>query len=244
MDTAQEKARQGAEEGTVVIADEQTGGRGRLKRSWISPKGNIALSVILQPDTTILPYLIMIASLAVARSIESVAGQKTQIKWPNDVIIDGKKVCGILIDNEMKRNKVDFSIVGIGINVNLNVADYAGITDTATTLKATPDDDLRVRLVRQLLTEFEKFYLQLPDVKSIYEAWRNRLVTLGNRVKATWCKQVIEGAAEDVDERGALLVRDAHGDLIKVVAGDVTLRENPKHQTRSTKQIQNNNTKT
>jgi BirA family biotin operon repressor/biotin-[acetyl-CoA-carboxylase] ligase len=224
MDTAREKARQGEEEGTVVIAGEQTAGRGRLKRSWLTPEGNIALSILLRPANASLPYLIMIASLAAARSIESVSGQTTQIKWPNDVLIDGKKICGILIENELKGNKVDFSIIGIGINVALKVTDHKEIADTATSLTTKQNDDLRLKLIKALLQEFDKLYFQLPDGKAIYEAWRRKLLTLGKSVKATWGKQVIEGTAEDVDENGALLIRDVHGDLVKVVAGDVSLR--------------------
>jgi BirA family biotin operon repressor/biotin-[acetyl-CoA-carboxylase] ligase len=97
MDTARQVARQKTADGTVIIAGQQTAGRGRLKHSWLSPAGSIALSIVLYPDIAGLPYLIMIASLAVVRSIEAVAGMKTQIKWPNDVLIDGKKVCGILV---------------------------------------------------------------------------------------------------------------------------------------------------
>jgi BirA family biotin operon repressor/biotin-[acetyl-CoA-carboxylase] ligase len=225
MDTAREKARQAALEGTVVIAGEQTAGRGRLKRSWLSPEGNIALSIILRPEVSALPYLIMIASLAVVQSIDYVTGQKTQIKWPNDILISGKKVCGILIENELKGNKVDFSIIGIGINTDLNVAGHEEIAGTAVSLKAQPNDDLRLQLIRALFTEFEQLYLKLPEDKPIYEAWRKKLVTLGKHVKATWGTQIIEGVAEDVDETGALTIRRSDGTLFKVVAGDVTLRE-------------------
>jgi BirA family transcriptional regulator, biotin operon repressor / biotin---[acetyl-CoA-carboxylase] ligase len=224
MDTAREKARQGALEGTVVIAGEQTAGRGRLKRSWLSPEGNVALSLIMRPDIVSLPYLIMIASLAAARSIDAVTGQKTQIKWPNDVLIAGKKVCGILIENEFKGNNVAFSVIGIGINTDLKVAGYKEIADTAASLSSGPNSGLRLKLIQALLSEFEVFYLKLPEGKPIYEAWRGRLVTLGKKVRATWGTQVIEGVAESVDEDGALYIRDEEGELRKVVAGDVTLR--------------------
>jgi BirA family transcriptional regulator, biotin operon repressor / biotin---[acetyl-CoA-carboxylase] ligase len=224
MDTARENARQGAVEGTVVLADEQTAGRGRLKRSWLSPEGNIALSIILRPNIASLPYLIMIASIATARSIEAVAGEKTQIKWPNDVLIDGKKVCGILIENEFKGNKAEFSVIGIGINTGLQVTSHKEIADTAASLRSAPDSGLRLKLIQMLLNNFEALYLTLPEGKSIYESWRGRLVTVGKKVKATWGVQVIEGVAESVDNSGALLIRDEGGELRKVVAGDVTLR--------------------
>jgi BirA family transcriptional regulator, biotin operon repressor / biotin---[acetyl-CoA-carboxylase] ligase len=225
MDAARDKARAGVLEGTVIIAGEQTAGRGRLKRSWLSPKGNIALSIIIHPDIATLPYLIMVASLAVVQSIESVTGQKTRIKWPNDILIGGKKVCGILIENELKGNKAAYSIIGIGINTNLNTAEHDEIARTATSLKNPADADLRLKLVISLLTEFEKLYVQLPNGKDIFKAWRDKLATLGKRVKATWGDQIIEGVAQDVDESGALLVRGNDGEVTKVVGGDVTLRE-------------------
>jgi len=226
MDTARREIKQGANEGTVIIAGEQTGGRGRLKRAWLSPRGNIALSIILYPDITALPYLIMIASLAAVQSIETAAGIKTQIKWPNDILIDGKKVCGILIENEVKGNKVSSSIIGIGINVDLDVAGFSEIADTAASLTSKREKhDIRIKMIKALLTEFERLYLLLPDGKSIFEAWRARLATLGQRVRATSGNLTIEGIAEGVEESGALAIRGADGVVSKVVAGDVTLRE-------------------
>jgi BirA family biotin operon repressor/biotin-[acetyl-CoA-carboxylase] ligase len=225
MDAARQEALKGAVAGTVVIAGEQTEGRGRLKRKWLSPEGNIALSIILYPDTAGLPYLIMIASLAAVKSIETVTGKKTQIKWPNDILIDGKKVGGILIENEVRGNKVAYSIIGIGINVDLEVADYTDISTTAISLTSkSVKDNMRVKIVRSLLTEFEKLYLKLPDEKSIYKAWRDKLATLGKKVRAESGSRTIEGMAESVDESGALVIREADGRLTKVVAGDVTLR--------------------
>ncbi len=226
MDAARAEALKRAAEGTVVIAGEQTGGRGRLKRQWLSPEGNIALSIVLYPDIAHLPYLIMIASLAAVYSIESVTGVKAQIKWPNDVLIDEKKVCGILIENQLKGKKTDYSIVGIGINVNLNPTDYADIAETAVSLKNPKHKgDLRLKLIKALLQEFDELYVNLPHPKPIYKAWRGRLVTLGKKVKATSGSQIIEGIAKAVDEDGALWIRGAEGTLTKVVAGDVTLRE-------------------
>ncbi len=221
MDAAREQALKGAAEGTAVIAGEQTEGRGRLKRKWLAPTGNIALSIILYPNIASLPYLIMVASLAVVKAIKSVTGVDVQIKWPNDILIGGKKVSGILIENEVRGNKVVYSIVGIGINVGLSISKHKEIADIATSL----DDDIdRIKLIRSLLQEFDKLYQQLPDVKTIYKSWRDNLVTLGKQVKATWGKQAIEGIAEDVDKDGALSIREKDGEIIKVVAGDVTLR--------------------
>ena len=226
MDTARSEALKGAQEGAVVFAGEQTGGRGRLERGWISPEGNIALSVILYPDIKNLPYLIMITSLAVVKSIEAVAGLKAGIKWPNDILIGGKKVGGILIENEVKGNKVAYSIVGIGINVALKVENYIEIADTATGLKNGIDKgEIRIKIIRTLLREFDRLYLKLPHGEAIYKAWRDRLVTLGKKVRARSGNQVIEGVAEEVDDDGALVIREGDGRQTKVVAGDVTLRE-------------------
>jgi BirA family biotin operon repressor/biotin-[acetyl-CoA-carboxylase] ligase len=226
MDTARQMARQGATDGTIIIAGEQTAGKGRMKRSWLSPRGNIALSIVLYPDIPSLPYLIMIASLAVVHAIETVTGVKAQIKWPNDVLIDGKKVCGILIENQVNGNKVAYSIVGIGINVDLNTADYPEISSTSISLDSKSVPDLRIKIIRSLLAEFERLYLKLPDGRLIYEAWYSQLFTLGKKVRATTGTKIIEGLADSVDETGALSIRKPDGTLVKVVAGDVTLREN------------------
>ncbi len=227
MDIAREEAGRGTAEGTVVITGEQTEGRGRMRRTWLSPEGNIALSIVLYPDIAGLPYLVMIASLAVARSIEAVTGLKTQIKWPNDILIGGKKVCGILIENDVKGNRVDYAIVGIGINVDLKASDVDEISATATSLKDELDRCvLRATVIRHLLTEFERLYLLLPEGESIFKAWRARLDTLGKRVTVSSGGDVLEGVAESVDESGVLSIRQSDGVLVDVVAGDVTLRDN------------------
>jgi BirA family biotin operon repressor/biotin-[acetyl-CoA-carboxylase] ligase len=226
MDAARAAARRGAAEGTIVVAGEQTGGRGRLKRTWFTPPGNLALSMILYPPLATLPYLVMVASLAVADAIEKYAGPKAQIKWPNDILIGGKKVGGILIENEVKAAGVARAIVGIGINVGLRPGDIEEIAATAAGLEAVSSREVSSRLVlKYLLEEFERLYRRLPDGRTIFEAWRGRLVTLGSQVTARWGKDIIEGIAESVDESGALYIRRADGVLSRVVAGDVTLSE-------------------
>ncbi len=226
MDVARREAKQGAPEGTVIVAGEQTGGRGRVKRHWLSPRGNIALSIILYPGISYLPYLIMIASLAVVHSIETVTSLKPQIKWPNDILISGKKVGGILTESELKGSRVEYSIIGIGINIGLRLSDFPEIAATATSI----NDELRrnvspVDVVRHLLVEIERLYLTLPGGESIYEEWRDRLVTLGQRVCVKSGNSSFEGVAESVDRSGALMLRHADGSSIRIVAGDVTLRD-------------------
>jgi BirA family biotin operon repressor/biotin-[acetyl-CoA-carboxylase] ligase len=224
MAEARREAERGAKEGTVIIAGEQTEGRGRLQRKWLSPEGNIALSVLLYPGISSLPYLIMIASLAAVQAIREAAGVEAEIKWPNDILIGGKKAGGILIENRVSGNKVDYAIIGIGINTALRVADYAEIAETAASLQDRAGKDLRAGLIASLLNEFERLYLRLPDGKPVYEAWRDKLATLGKRVRAASGSRTIEGIAESVDEDGSLVIRRADGKVTKVVAGEVTLR--------------------
>ncbi|MBA7560312.1 Bifunctional ligase/repressor BirA [subsurface metagenome] len=226
MEVAKQEAQLGAVDGTVVIADEQTAGRGRIKRVWLSPKGSIALSIILYPSVVNLPSLIMLASLAVVHSIEAVTGLRSQVKWPNDVLINGRKVCGILIESSVRGNIVDYAIIGIGVNVNLRLSDFPEILSTATSLSAELGRDVsRLRVIRRLLAEVERLYLALQAGGSIYEEWRDSLVTLGRRVRVKSGKIVYEGVAESVARDGSLLLRHSNGNLSKIVAGDVTLRD-------------------
>ncbi len=223
-DLAKQEAQKGAAEGTVVIADEQVAGKGRLRRVWLSPKGSIALSVILYPGVAYLSPLIMVASLAVAHGIEAVTGLKAQLKWPNDVMVNGRKVCGILIENSVRGNIVEYAVIGIGINVNLRLADFPGIQSTATSLSDELGKDVsRLDVTRGLLAEIEKLYLALSAGESVYREWRNRLVTLGRKVHVKSGRTDCEGIAESAASDGSLLLRQPDGSLTKIVAGDVTL---------------------
>ncbi len=226
MEVAKREAKRGVAEGTVVIADVQTAGKGRIKRIWLSPSGNIALSIILYPSVAYLSSLVMLASLAVIYSIETVTGLKLQLKWPNDVLINGRKVCGILIESDVSGNKVDYAIIGIGINVNLRPADFPELSLIITSLFNELGREVsRLAIIRHLLVEVERLYLALLSGESIYEQWRDRLVTLGRRVQVRWGKTVYEGIAESIAKDGSLLLRCPDGSLTRVVAGDVTLHD-------------------
>ena len=223
---AKEEARRGAEEGAVVIAEEQTLGRGRLKRAWLSPKGSLALSVILYPGLEYLPFLIMLASLAVVRSIEAVTGLQARIKWPNDVLLNEKKVCGILVESEVRGEVVNYAVIGIGVNVNLRIPDFPELLPAATSLSQEMGGEVsRLGLVRRLLVEMDRLYLVLPGGGAIYEAWRDSLATLGQEVCAASGEAEYAGIAESVARDGSLLVRRPDSSLIRVVAGDVALRQ-------------------
>ncbi len=226
MEVAKQEVQRGAVAGTVIIVDEQTAGRGRIKRLWLSPQGNIALSVILYPGVAYLPFLIMLVSLAVVHSIEAVTGLKSQLKWPNDVLINGKKVCGILVESNVQSDIVDYAIIGIGINVDLRLADFPEIQSTATSLSDEAGRDVsRLNVIRCLLVEIERLYLTLAANNSIYEEWRDSLATLGSRVQVKSGETIYEGIAESVARDGSLLLRHSDGNLTRIVAGDVTLRD-------------------
>jgi BirA family biotin operon repressor/biotin-[acetyl-CoA-carboxylase] ligase len=225
-DAAKEEAQKGASEGTVIVADEQTAGRGRIRRGWLSPKGSIAFSIILYPEVAYLPSLIMVASLGVVHCIEKVTGLKAEIKWPNDVLIKGKKVCGILIESEVKGKRVDYAVLGIGVNVNIKLSDFPEILPSATSLSHELGRKVsRLELLRCLLAEIEKLYLALPSGDEVFREWRDNLVTLGKRVKVSSGETSYEGIAESVASDGSLLLRQPDGSLTKIVAGDVTLRD-------------------
>jgi BirA family biotin operon repressor/biotin-[acetyl-CoA-carboxylase] ligase len=224
-DIARQQALAKCPEGTAVIADRQTSGRGRLKREWVTPQGNIVVSVVLYPARKELPFLTMLAALAVQYAIRKTTGLKCQLKWPNDVLINGKKVCGILLESRAAANSVDYAIIGIGINVNMKLADYPEISAIATSLAdETGEEVSRAATLQNLFVEMEKLYLRLQAGESILAEWRENLVTLGKQIHVRAGDDVFEGIAEAVAEDGSLLLRCADGRSMTFTAGDVTLK--------------------
>ena len=225
MDVARQAASEGVAEGAIVLTEEQTAGRGRLGRSWLSPRGSIALSVILRPTLAELAGLNMVAPLAVARCIERVTALKTAIKWPNDVLIRGRKVCGVLLENSVRGDVVDWAIIGIGLNVNLEVSSLPEIADIATSLSAELGRELpRQQLLCSLLEELEWLYLGLKRGEPLHLEWRERLETLGKQVSVSSGEVIREGVAVGVARDGSLLLRRHDGSVETIVAGEVTLR--------------------
>lgn len=229
QDLARELARAGAPEGTVVLAGRQTAGRGRLGRSFISPQGGLYFTVILRPALKsasggqLLP---IIAALAVARGLEQVAGLKTALKWPNDVLVGGRKVCGILAESELAGQAVNYVLLGIGVNVNADMSAYPEIAAIATSAAAEVGRQIsREALAAAILNELEELYLAAQAGKRAHDEWRARLVTLGRQVRVTCGQTVEEGLAEDVDADGSLILRRPDGSRVTIAAGDVTLRE-------------------
>ncbi len=224
MEVAKKLAREGATEGTIVIADQQTSGKGRLGRTWLSPDSNLAMSIILHPPLNFLPKLIMIASVAVVRAIKDVTGIKAQIKWPNDVMIKDKKVCGILIENEVKGGTVNFSIIGIGININLNAVAFPEISAIATSLSHELGREApRAELTCTILYEIEKLYLKAQSGISVYKEWQKHMETIGKLIRVQSGESVEQGKAEAVTQNGNLILRHSDGSSSEIISGDVTI---------------------
>lgn len=220
MDVARKAAQEGASEGTLVIADEQAAGRGRQGRAWLSPPGSLSLSLVLRPQIAHLPYLIMVASVAAVRAISRTTGLSARIKWPNDVLIGGKKVSGILIESHLRGGGVDFAILGIGINVNLDPSLFPPLAYPATSLSTELGHPVsRLEILWRLLEEIERLYLGLREGQSPYQEWRQRLETLGRRVRVEVGETIEEGLAEEVGQDGSLLLRRTDDTLARLVAG-------------------------
>jgi BirA family biotin operon repressor/biotin-[acetyl-CoA-carboxylase] ligase len=225
QDLARRLAQAGAAEGTVVLAGRQTAGRGRLGRSFISPRGGLYFTVVLRPAPEHLRPLPIIAALAVARGLERVAGLRTALKWPNDVLVGGRKVCGILVESELMGQAVSYALVGIGLNVNADMAAYPEIAAIATSAAVEAGCPVsREALAAVVLSELEALYLAAQAGRWVQDEWRARLETLGRQVRVTFGQTVEEGLAEDVDGDGSLILRRADGSRVTIVAGDVTLR--------------------
>jgi BirA family biotin operon repressor/biotin-[acetyl-CoA-carboxylase] ligase len=226
MDEARRLAEQEAPEGTVVIAEEQTAGRGRFDRSWISPRGqNLSFSVMLRPTATQLPFMNMAATLAVSEALAELTGLVPTIKWPNDVRINGLKASGILIETSIEGGMVGYAIVGIGLNVNFDPSEFPEIAPTATSIiRETGQEADRTEVLRVVLEHFDDLYRAVKEGRSLTEEWSARLETLGRTVQIRWRDTVMEGRAESVDEQGNLVLTRADGSTFTAVAGEVTLQ--------------------
>ncbi|WP_027718393.1 biotin--[acetyl-CoA-carboxylase] ligase [Desulfovirgula thermocuniculi] len=228
---ARELAARGVPEGTLVVAEEQTGGRGRLGRGWFSPyaKG-IWCSLILRPSLSPLdaPPLTMLAAVAVAEALQRAAGLKPGIKWPNDLLAGGRKLCGILTELDAEVEKVNHLIVGIGVNVNIAPGEFPpDLAETATSVLAvTGRRASRVRLLQEMLAALEYWYLrwQKEGFSPVLSRWKEYSVTLGRAVLVTSHRESYEGWAEDVDESGSLILRLPGGQRQKICSGEVSLR--------------------
>ncbi len=217
--------------GMVVIAEQQKGGRGRLKRKWLSPRGGIWLSVVLEPEipTARITTLPFVAALAVCETIREATGLVATLKWPNDVMIAGKKVAGILLDISAEAEQVNYAVIGIGVNANVDsVAISSRIEDNRiTSIKDELKRDVnRLELTRLLLEKLELHYLELEQrgPAAIISAWRKNSDMLGRKVSVVQSGKVIhQGTAADLADDGSLVIKTDKGN-VSVVFGDIHVR--------------------
>ncbi|MFH1846827.1 MAG: biotin--[acetyl-CoA-carboxylase] ligase [Candidatus Omnitrophota bacterium] len=222
-DIAYKLAEDGAMEGSVVISESQVSGRGRMRRKWDSPHGGIYLSIILRPEMDIeeLPCITLVSALAVVRAVKRICPLDVKIKWPNDVLIGGRKVCGILTEVKAQPGMVDFLILGIGINVNIKKQD---IPAEATSLKIEAEEHIdRKRLLGYMLEEIEKIYQCLikEGFSSIRQECKENLMMLNKRVTINDYNRAVEGVALDIDEKGLLILQTDDGKCRRIFSGDV-----------------------
>lgn len=228
-------AANGEPEGAIVIAEQQTEGRGRLARSWFSPEtGGIWFSLILRPavqpaDAAKFTFL---GAVAVGNAIRAVTGLPAEIKWPNDIHFQGRKLAGILTELSAELDAINHIVMGIGINVNIDADLFpADIRNIATSLQGETGQAIsRQQLLRKILEEFETLYdeVKARGFGSVFTAWRGMNCTLGREVSVLSVSQQIEGTAVDIDEEGALIIQKQDGTRERVVAGDVTVRRTAK----------------
>ena len=222
----------GAQDGTIVVAEEQTGGKGRLERNFYSPRGKgIWFSVILRPNFSPhdAPKFTLMSAVAVAEAM-SRFNLQAQIKWPNDILFDGRKLVGILTEMSGEIGKIAYIVIGVGINVNITREEFPeDLKPIAASLSEMNGDSIsRVKFFRAVLEEFDKLYQMVTKFGfgKIIERWRKYNITLGKNVRVIAAADGTEsftGKAVDLDETGALIVETAYG-LKTVYAGDVSIR--------------------
>lgn len=226
-DLAAELARGGASEGTAILAETQTKGRGRQGRKWISQEGkSLTFSIVLRPSLPqeLFTELTLAAAVGVARALER-HGFHPAIKWPNDLLISGRKVCGILTEVGPKKDKMASAILGIGLNLTQNPGDFpADLRPAATSLKMQRNKvPSREALLQEILSRLEEAYGWVREGRfhRVLSEWRKRSILTGKQVKVVLGGRSFFAQVLDVDERGALLVRTDVGTVERLTAGEV-----------------------
>ncbi len=227
---ATREARADAPHGTIVIADEQIAGRGRLDRSWSSAANKgIWMSVILRPQISpqFASQYTLVAAVAVAKAIEELTDISPSIKWPNDLLIEGKKITGILTELQADMDRVHSIIIGIGINVNHTAEAFPNELQTiATSLKIAAGKDIdRAKLVSKVLHYLERYtsVYEMHGFKPIKLLWESYNCTIGTRIRATMLRETVEGLATAITDDGVLLVKLDDGEIRKIISADISL---------------------
>jgi len=223
-------ARDGAPEGTVVAADAQGKGKGRMNRVWQSPPGrNLYVSIILRPSIAppAAPQLTLVAGVAVADLLTACGLKDVTIKWPNDILISGKKVCGILTEMNSSARGIDFIILGAGLNINMNRENFEpALCDTATSLKIeTGKTHDRIEIISGLLNFFETWYRVFLSVgfPGVRDAWLRHTDILGRQIRVVFQEDTKTGVVMGIDDDGTIMMQGADGTTQRVIAGDVYL---------------------
>lgn len=227
---AKKKAEDGASHGTLVITECQNGGRGRRGKKWISPSGSgIWMSFILRPE--IHPYtasmLTLVAALAAVSALKKIGGLNCNIKWPNDIVVNGKKVCGILTEMSSELDAVNYVIIGIGFNVNTTEFDEDIRTIASSLFLETGLKIKRSQVVADFAKCFEKYYkifIQTQDMNGLMNEYNSLLINAGKEVKINNIKSEFIGNAIGINERGELLVKKQDGSIENIMSGEVSVR--------------------
>jgi BirA family biotin operon repressor/biotin-[acetyl-CoA-carboxylase] ligase len=231
-DEVEQAARANRDEGLVVFAESQTRGRGRRGRRWSSPTGKgLWFSILLRPQLAPgeCTQLTVATATALVRAIRSVTGVTPEIKWPNDLLVRGKKLAGILTELSAELDHVRYVIIGIGIDCNQTTSDFPReLRDIATSLKLTSGKTIsRTDLAVAVLRELDVDYARIldGDFNSVAEEWAGHCSTLGRQVEIEVGQRRITGRAEALDESGALMLRTEHGQVERVICGDVIMTQ-------------------
>ena len=233
QERARELARSGTPHGTLVVAGIQTGGWGRLGRPWGSPAGGLWMSLVLRPnlDASLAPRVTQAAAVGVAKALWAL-GVEARIKWPNDLLVAGRKVCGILAESGTKYapegrpkpsevRRLNYVVLGIGMNANLDPGDLAVPDREVTTVRSELGRDVDLlELLRALLTNLDAELLRIEDFTSVLEDWRALNCTLGERVRVRRFGETLEGLAIDLSPEGALLL-ETPGGIVALFEGEI-----------------------
>lgn len=225
-EVAKKLAEAGAPEGVVVIAEMQKKGRGRRGKPWISPLGGAWMSIILRPDTLPInaPQLTFTAGVAAAKTIEEEYPLDVGIKWPNDILIEDKKVCGILTEISTEKDSIEYVIAGIGIDANIDLDLLPPeLREETTSLKSVLEEEIsRMKLVRKFLENFESMYNEFNrgNFHKILQKWRKYSKTIGSNVEIRKGTEIVQGEAVGVNREGALILELRDGSLRKIISGE------------------------
>lgn len=216
-------------EGTVIVAREQTAGRGRKGRSFYSPMSTgVYISVLLRPELTAEKtlYITTAAAVAVAKAIEKISGKEAKIKWVNDIFVDGKKVCGILTEGaiDFETGKMQYAVLGIGVNIKKPENDFPSeIQNIAGSVFDTTDKEVSSIIVAEILNNFMNYYKNLAN-KPFYEEYKKRMFLIGKQLTVYSGKDSYPAVAIDLDEELSLVVKDENGNIKKLNTGEVSIK--------------------